>query len=40
MSTRDIRIVVVANVYSDAGCEAPAQTSVKLIIRELDLLSQ
>jgi len=39
-STRDITIVVLANVYSDAHCEAPADTIVKLIFRELGLLSQ
>jgi len=38
--TRDITIVVLANVYSDVHCEAPADTIVKLIIQELDLLAQ
>jgi D-alanyl-D-alanine carboxypeptidase len=38
--TRDITIVVLANLYSDAHCEAPADTIVKLIIQELHLLSQ
>jgi hypothetical protein len=28
-------IVVLANVYSDAHCEAPADTIVKLIIQQL-----
>jgi len=38
--TRDITIVVLANVYPDADCEGPADTIVKLIIQELDLLAQ
>src|SRR5689334_10602663 len=36
--TRDITIVVLANVYPDADCEAPADTIVKLLFQELNLL--
>ena len=38
--TRDITIVVLANVYPDGHCDAPADTIVKLIFQELDLLAR
>jgi D-alanyl-D-alanine carboxypeptidase len=37
---RDITIVVLANVYPDGHCDAPADTIVKLIFQELDLLAR
>jgi D-alanyl-D-alanine carboxypeptidase len=37
---RDTTIVVLANLYTDVQCGGPADSIVKLIIRELNLLGQ